>query len=329
MEYIEITDPVYLATRVERNEPDCVLVKPQDHSKVPILNREWEPVPCYLNKHYKDMAQQIKDLKVRPDDVWIASYPKSGTTWTQEMVWLICNDLNYKGARDVILDRRFPFMEIGSLIGFDSVKEVEDMQSPRFIKTHLPVALVPDQLWTVKPKIVYVYRKAKPVAVSFYHHYQTLTGYRGTLEQFVKSFVKDMIMFSPYHEHVLDYYALQHLDNVLLINYEDMKKDLKSAILKVCSFFGKNYSEEQIETLCQHLSFNSMKNNPSVNGQEMVNKILTYSNRAHEKDNANRKFIRKGEAEGWKSDLTVALAEEIDEWTRTKVTSPEDLKMFL
>ena len=61
------------------------------------------------------MAQRIKDLPVRPDDVWIASYPKSGTTWTQEMMWLICNDLDYERARSITLDDRFPFLEYDSI----------------------------------------------------------------------------------------------------------------------------------------------------------------------------------------------------------------------
>ncbi|EAT42081.1 AAEL006327-PA [Aedes aegypti] len=329
MEYTDVTDPEYLATRAEFNEPDCFWVKPTDYSMVPNQGQEWKPLPCFLPKEYASMAQRIKNLQVKPEDVWIASYPKSGTTWTQEMMWLICNDLDYAGARAVTLDERFPFLEIGSIIGNDSVKEVEEMKSPRFIKTHLPVALIPDQFWTVKPKLVYVYRKAKPVPVSFYHHYQTLTGYRGTIEQFVKSFINDRIMFSPYHEHVLEYHALQGLDNILVINYEDMKKDLKSTVFKVCSFFNKTYTEDQIQQLCKHLSFDSMKNNPSVNYDHLVKQMLMLSNRLHERDDADRKFIRKGEVDGWKSDLTEDLANKIDEWTRSKIKSPEQLKLFL
>nr|XP_029731851.1 sulfotransferase 1 family member D1-like [Aedes albopictus]XP_029731852.1 sulfotransferase 1 family member D1-like [Aedes albopictus] len=331
MEYTDVTDPEYLATREELNDPDCFWVKPTDYSSVPCQAKDWEPLPCFLPKQYATMAQRIKDLPVRSDDVWIASYPKSGTTWTQEMMWLICNDLDYEKARSITLDDRFPFLEIGSVIpgGSDSVKVVEEMESPRFIKTHLPVALMPDQFWTVKPKLVYVYRKAKPVSVSFYHHYQTLTDYRGSIEQFVKSFINDRVLFSPYHEHILEFKALQGLDNILVINYEDMKKDLKSNVLKVCAFFNKTYTDEQIEELCKHLSFDSMKKNPSVNYDQVINKLLTFSNRLHEKEEANRKFIRKGEIDGWKSDLTDESANKIDEWTRSKITSPEQLKLFL
>jgi hypothetical protein len=34
----------------------------------------------------------------------------------------------------------------------DTVHEVEMLQSPRCIKSHLPLQLLPEQLWTVKPK---------------------------------------------------------------------------------------------------------------------------------------------------------------------------------
>jgi hypothetical protein len=35
----------------------------------------------------------------------------------------------------------------------DSVREVEMLQSPRCIKSHLPLQLLPEQLWTVRPKV--------------------------------------------------------------------------------------------------------------------------------------------------------------------------------
>ena len=37
----------------------------------------------------------------------------------------------------------------------DTIQQVEMLQSPRCIKSHLPLQLLPEQLWTVKPKAKY------------------------------------------------------------------------------------------------------------------------------------------------------------------------------
>lgn len=60
---------------------------------------------------FRDFADQIYNFEVRPDDVFICTYPRSGTTWTQEMIWLIGNDLDYETASKYSLLDRFPFFE--------------------------------------------------------------------------------------------------------------------------------------------------------------------------------------------------------------------------
>lgn len=96
--------------------------------------------------------------------------------------------------------------------------------SPRFIKSHLPVALLPDRIWSVKPKMVYVRRNPKSVAVSYYHHYVSIYGCTATKEQFMRAFLSDQILSSPYHQHVIEYHHLDYPDNLLHLCYEDMKK---------------------------------------------------------------------------------------------------------
>lgn len=67
---------------------------------------------CVLIQKYQEKcADKVKNFKVFSDDIWVASFPKCGTTWTIEMVWLINNNMDFEGARSVKADDRFPFLE--------------------------------------------------------------------------------------------------------------------------------------------------------------------------------------------------------------------------
>ena len=39
------------------------------------------------------MAHRVYNFHVREDDIWVVSYPKTGTTLTLEMVWMIVNNM--------------------------------------------------------------------------------------------------------------------------------------------------------------------------------------------------------------------------------------------
>lgn len=210
----------------------------------------------------------------------------------------------------------------------DPFQEAISMASPRLIKSHLPVAFLPDQMWTVKPKMVYVHRNPKSVAVSYYHHSVSLHEYRGTMDQFIRSFMKELEYYSPYHRHVIEYHHLDYQDNILHLRYEDMKKDLKSSLQRVSAFFNKSYTDEQLNALAQHLSFDTMKNNSSVNFREWVEFLLEKTNRTDKLSDQDYLFIRRGEVDGWRRELDPELMKELDEWTKRKVEDPNHMKLF-
>lgn len=142
---------------------------------------------------------------------------------------------------------------------WDFAAKLEHMTSNRFVKCHLPQQLLPDEIWTVKPKIVYIARKVKDVCVSFYYHYKMLQGYTGNLEDFAEAFLNDLICFGPYHQHILDFYALRNESNILFLRYENMISDFETEVRRTIKFFDKSFSDDEIKKLCNHLSFKSMK----------------------------------------------------------------------
>lgn len=60
---------------------------------------------------YCGTAERLKDFLIRSDDVVIVTYPKSGTTWMSELLWLLVNDLDYDGAKSDSIMIRVPFLE--------------------------------------------------------------------------------------------------------------------------------------------------------------------------------------------------------------------------
>ena len=66
-------------------------------------------------------------------------------------------------------------------------------------------------------------------------------------------------------------------------------QDQKGAIKKAAKFLNKNLSDEDVEKLAEHLSFNKMKENPAVNLEPLMSRKEGFSK------NSQLKFIRKGQ----------------------------------
>ncbi|XP_053511620.1 sulfotransferase 1 family member D1-like isoform X1 [Artibeus jamaicensis] len=115
---------------------------------------------------------QVESFESRPDDLLISTYPKSGTTWVSEILDLIYNNGDTEKCKRGAIYDRVPFMEL-IVPGFENgIEALKNMQSPRLVKTHLPVQLLPSSFWKNNCKMVYVARNAKDVAVSYYYFYQ-------------------------------------------------------------------------------------------------------------------------------------------------------------
>lgn len=274
-----------------------------DNSDNPVVSElDLKSNRCVMTYKYLQLAERIRNLTVYQDDVWIVTFPKCGTTWTQEMVWLIDHNLDYEAAGEVDLIQRSVFLEASAVIRNhpeDTVEVVENLKRPRHIKSHLPLAMLPKQLWSVKPKIVYCARNPKDVAVSYMHHYRHLHGYTGTNEMFLEGLLADQVLWCPQVQHALDFWNIRHLDNLLFNHFEEMKKDMMSVLKRTSKFFGKTYTDSQLKKLAEHLSFDTMKSNPTANHTTLLETLGRIRNKKIE-----FQFMRKGQVGSHKEELT-------------------------
>ncbi|KAG5678968.1 hypothetical protein PVAND_008583 [Polypedilum vanderplanki] len=244
------------------------------------------------------------------------SFPKSGTTWTQEMAWLLNNNLDFEKSKEDLVSR-YLFLEFEAILysNLDATFDeyVANAQKPRYIKCHLPVFMLPDELWTIKPKIIYTVRNPKDVIVSFYHHYRHLQGYSGTLHDFINAFVNDKVSYSPMNEHVLEYWKLsKKYENILFLFYEDRIRNLEQEVKKVAKFLEKEYSQEEIEEVCEHLTFDSMQKNSSCNNENLT-KMLKEKHEYETKDEKFN-FIREGKVGSYKKEMNEEEIKRVEEY---------------
>ncbi|XP_062348935.1 sulfotransferase 1E1-like isoform X6 [Cinclus cinclus] len=97
---------------------------------------------------------QVKAFQARPDDLLISTYPKSGTTWLSEIMDMIYHDGNVEKCQRDAIYNRVPFLEmkVSKVPCAIGIEQLEKAPSPRLIKTHLPVQLLPTSFWEKKCK---------------------------------------------------------------------------------------------------------------------------------------------------------------------------------
>ncbi|GFT92082.1 sulfotransferase 1C4 [Nephila pilipes] len=256
--------------------------------------------------------------KPRPDDLFIVTYPKCGTTWVQNIVACI-----FRGGKPFQSALEFftetPFLEMtGS-------EAAETMKRPGAIKLHLPFHLTP---WSPNAKYIFVARNPKDCCVSFYHHTERMPGYqfeKGKFDDFFELFIKGEVDFGDYFDTLLSWYEHRNDPNVLFITYEQLKKDARNYVLKIAEFIGSQYKEKLekdekiLDDVIHHSSFSFMKvhlhkhlaelgaipkhlivNNPDI--PEGMRKIMLSGDfELSKKDSEEMTFIRKGIVGDWRN----------------------------
>ncbi|XP_054709134.1 sulfotransferase 1E1-like [Uloborus diversus] len=213
---------------------------------------------------------------------------QDGTTWLQEIVYSIMKGIE---KSETSIEDRFPYLEFI----YPGLSSIEKITEQRFLKTHLPYSLLPESVHQKKPRIIYMMRNPKDVAVSYYHFVRmmTMTDYVGDFSNFFQDFLNDEVPYGPIWKHYADVWEHKDEPNVLILQYEDFHKDIQGNIKKIGLFLGKHLTDKEVEDIAYHCSFSSMSNNPSVNYQHWDDLGI------RKKDEA--KFFRKGQVGDWRN----------------------------
>lgn len=255
-----------------------------------------------LIKYFAEALGPLQNFQARPDDLLISTYPKSGTTWVSQILDLIYQGGDLKKCQRAPIFIRVPFLEF-KVPGVPTGLEVlNDTPAPRLLKTHLPLALLPQTLLDQKVKMVYVARNAKDVAVSYYHFYRMAKVHPdpGTWEDFLEKFMAGEVSYGSWYQHVQEWWELSHTHPVLYLFYEDIQENPKREIQKILEFLGRSLPDETVDHIIQHTSFKEMKKNTMANYTTIPTEVMDHNISA---------FMRKGIAGDWKTMFTVAQNE--------------------
>jgi hypothetical protein len=184
----------------------------------------------------------------RPDDVFIVTYPRSGTTWMQMILYQLSTD----GGMDFPHIAEYcPWFEKSYRCGHG----FELRPSPRIFKSHLPYARIPKG----PCKYVYVARDGKDVAVSNYHLHRAYFQYQGTFAEFFDRFMRGDIGYGSWFRHVAGWLAHRHDPNVLVLTYEELTRDLEACLRQIIAFCGFRVAPERFPVILQRCRFEFMK----------------------------------------------------------------------
>ena len=231
----------------------------------------WPRKTRELHSHHFD-STIWNDFRFRDDDIVIATYAKSGTTWMQQIIaQLLYGPDDELAVTDMSpwLDLRVPPKEV-------KLPAVEAQTHRRFLKTHLPVdALV----FSPRAKYIYIGRDARDVVWSFHNHhvnanevwYSALNDTPGLVgppigpppadvRQYWREWLDgDGYPFWSYWENIATWWAIRDLPNVMLVHYAELKRDLPGQMRRMAGFLDIPVDEARWPTIVEYCSFDWMK----------------------------------------------------------------------
>lgn len=272
---------------------------------------QWPGKSREMHNHHFD-STIWNDFDFRDDDIVIATYAKSGTTWMQQIV----SQLLFDGAEGLEVAEMSPWLDLRVPPKDIKLPAVKAQTHRRFVKTHLPVdALV----FSPQAKYLYIGRDGRDVVWSMHNHhananekwYEALNDTPGLVGPPIEKPPADVRQYYhdwldrdghpwwPFWENVRSWWAIRHLPNVKLVHFAQLKADLPGQMREIANFLDTSVDESKWPAMLEHCSFDYMKRNAT---KSVPLGGLFW-------DGGAQTFVHKGTNGRWREVLTPAESE--------------------
>lgn len=293
------------AARAEEEDPPV-----EYHSDVP-RQRYAHRVNDGQVTNPKILPSRVRELRASfvpwHDDIFIATFPRCGTTWTQQIVLLLLNGGDPTGLNLSMCGEHTPWVEqvVSSREPGRDRAWLDNMPSSRrrVLKTHASVPnfpCVPDgaRLYsTPTARTVFVTRNPKDACVSNFHHARDKPVFdfsEGRWEDFFELFMSGRTESGDFWQFTTEWAAAAAADpeRVLCMRYEQLATDPAAAIATIARHLGVEPEPGLIDRVVKASGIEAM--------------------RAQHAERMQPNHLRKGGVGGWRSVLTEAEAGRID-----------------
>ncbi len=266
-------------------------------------------------------------IDFREDDIIIATYMKSGTTWMQQIV----SQLIFDGAENLDIPTLSPWVDLRTLPP-EALAALHAQPHRRFMKTHLPA----DALnMSDKAKYIHVGRDGRDTAWSLHnHHFNATDAYferynsgvdhlppltPGTPDphEFYRQWMaRDGFPMWSFWDHNRTWWAIRHQPNVKFIHYNDLTSDLPGTIRSIAQFLNMDIPDDRLDLITRHCSFAYMKANATTmvprNGASWTGGAQTFINKG--RNGRWRDTLSPAEIAGYEAKARAELGPDCAQW---------------
>ncbi|XP_077999418.1 sulfotransferase 1A3-like [Glandiceps talaboti] len=226
-------------------------------------------MPCIMNK--QKILERLPKFEVRPDDVFLLTYPKAGTNWVCHILNAIIHADNIETVDLMPQCERIPMLELGPSdhpeLAAEGITDVHDLaaahdraRSPRFIPSHLLPEYVPPQLFSKQAKAIHVERNPKDCGVSLLGWHNSCRFLEPTdWDTIFEHYLEGNTVYGSYWEYMIKWYKYKNEPWMLWLRFEDMKKNPRESIAQIAKHIGKDLTDKQLDDIVSYTDFKPMK----------------------------------------------------------------------